>query len=259
MLSLRNVSFAYGDGLALDDVSLDVGEGEVVGLVGPNGAGKSTMLSIISGVLRPSSGSITLDGVDLLSMKIKHRAKRVAALPQEPISPPGFTVLDLVLMGRNPHVGLFRWESRRDVEAAARAMEMTRVRGLAQRPLDALSGGERRRAFTAAALAQEAPVLLLDEPTASLDLAHQIGIMDLVSELRQERGRAVLAAIHDLTLAAQYCDRLVLLSEGRVCADGRAEEVLSPETISQTYGAEVSILRHPAGGTPVVLPVRPPR
>lgn len=255
MLSVRNVSFAYNKEPVLNGISLEVAEGEIVGLVGPNGAGKSTLLRLISGVLCPESGTVTLNGADLVSMDTKCRARQVAVVPQEPTLPTGFTVVDFVLMGRHSHLGLLGWEGERDLEVAAYVMELTRVRHLAHRRLDTLSGGERRRVVIATALAQEAPVLLLDEPTSNLDLTHQMGVMGLVGDLRRRRGRTVLAAIHDLTLAAQYCDRLVMLVEGRNHAEGPPDEVLVPRTLSAVYGIGVSILPHPATGTPVVLPI----
>ena len=179
----------------------------------------------------------------------------MSVVPQNPQLPKGFSVLDLVLMGRNPHLKLLQFEGRRDLEVASRAMELTETSHLATRALDTLSGGERQRAVVAMALAQEAQVMLLDEPTSSLDLAHQTGVMDLVKGIHRERGGAVLIAMHDLTLAAQYCHRLVMLAEGRSFAEGPPRDVLTEDNVSRVYGAEVRVLPHPVGGTPVVLPV----
>ena len=262
MLEVEKVHFAYRDSPILDGLDLTVRDGELIGIVGPNGSGKTTLLRLISGVLRPSGGRVRLDGTDVATLSSSQRARLVSVVPQNPQLPMSFTVSDLVLMGRNPHLRLLQWEGRTDLEVAARAMELTETYHLAGRTLDTLSGGERQRAVVAMALAQEAPVLLLDEPTANLDLAHQTGVMDIVRKVQQERGVAVLAAMHDLTLAAQYCSRLLMLADGRACAEGPPAEVLTRGNISTVYGTEVFVLPHPQGGTPVVLPVsdghRPP-
>lgn len=254
VLAVEDVHFSYRGTPVLQGLSLKARTGELVGIVGPNGSGKTTLLRLISGVARPSRGSISVDGTDLATLKASHRARLVAVVPQAPHLPPEFTTLELVLLGRNPHLRLLQWEGRHDLEVVLSAMEMTGILHLAKRPVGTLSGGERQRALVAMALAQEAPVLLLDEPTSSLDLAHQTSIMDLVSAIQRERGGIALVAMHDLTLAAQYCQRLVMLSAGRGYADGPPQAVLTPENISRVYGAEVLVLPHPCSGTPVVLP-----
>ncbi len=248
--------FGYGAEAVLDGVGLEVGRGELVGLVGPNGSGKTTLLRVISGVLAASAGRVSVDGQELAGLRASVRARLVSVVPQNPQMPEGFTVRELVLMARNSHLRLLEWEGRGDVEAANRAMEETATLELADRTLGTVSGGERQRAVVAMALAQDTPVMLLDEPTSNLDLAHQTGIMDLVAGLMEERGTAVLVAMHDPTLAAQYCDRLVMLSEGRGYAEGAPSEVLTADNIEAVYGAAVHLVPHPLGGTPVVLPAR---
>jgi iron complex transport system ATP-binding protein len=255
MLIIQGLHFAYKDRRILQGLDLEACEGELVGVVGPNGAGKSTLLRLISGVLRPSQGSIRVNGVDLAQLRPSERARLVAVVPQSPQLPLSFRSIELVLMGRNPHLKLLQWEGRKDLEVVRRAMEMTDTWHLADRPLSTLSGGERQRALVALALAQDAPVMLLDEPTSSLDLAHQTGVMDLVGRVQRQRGGVTLVAMHDLTLAAQYCNLLVMLAEGRCYAAGPPGDVLTAENISRVYGADVFILPHPQGGTPVVLPV----
>ena len=255
MLAVEEIHFAYGDTPILNGLSLQLPEGSLVGVVGPNGAGKTTLLRLITGVLKPLSGRISFEGDELASLHQGRRARLISIVPQNPQLPLSFSVLDLVLMGRNPHLKLFEWEGQRDLDVASRAMELTGVSDLAERPLGTLSGGERQRAVVAMALAQEAPVLLLDEPTSNLDLAHQIRVMEMVKGLRAERRGAVLITMHDLTLAGQYCQSLIMLSEGGVYAEGPPEDVLTEENVSAVYGARVSILPHPDGGTPVVLPV----
>jgi iron complex transport system ATP-binding protein len=255
MLVVENVAFAYGGGPVLDGLHLEVREGEMLGVVGPNGSGKTTLIQLIGGTLSPSGGAISIHGSDLKELGPGQRARLVSVVPQNPQLPLGFTVLQLVLLGRNPHLALLQWEGRHDLEVAEWAMRLTDTHRFADRTLATLSGGERQRALVAMALAQEAPVLLLDEPTSSLDLAHQVRMMDLVRRLHRQRGGAVLIAMHDLTLAAQYCTRLVLLAGGRSFAEGPPGEVLTRENISRVYGAEVHVLSHPQRGTPVVLPV----
>ena len=255
-LKIADLHFAYGQREVLSDVSLEVPKGEVLGLVGPNGAGKSTLLRLIGGTLKPARGSVLLDGRPLLSLTPVERARHIALVPQNPTVPPGFTCLEAVLMARSPHLRFLQWEGPRDLAISRRAMEMTATWELGPRLLQLLSGGERQRVFIARALAQEASVLLLDEPTAHLDIAYQTAIMDMIDEVRQQTGITVVAAMHDLTLAAQYCRRIAVLHEGRIVATGPPEEVLTSERVSAIYGTRVSISTHPTDGTPVVLPSR---
>ena len=255
MLTVRGLKFSYRGSAVLNGLDLDVREGEMVGVVGPNGAGKTTLLRLVTGVLRSSGGRILMGGADMGALSPSERARLVSVVPQNPELPLSFSVLDLVMMGRNPHLRLLQWEGRGDLEIATRAMEVTETGHLAGRSLGTLSGGERQRAVVAMALAQEAPFLLLDEPTSNLDLAHQTRVMDMVRDVQRRRGGGVLLAMHDLTLAAQYCDRLVLLADGRCYAEGAPGTVLTRESIARVYGTEVHVLSHPQGGTPVVLPV----
>ena len=253
MLNVKDLRFSYNGAAVLNGLDLAAEGGEMVGVVGPNGAGKTTLFRLISGILKPPVGSITIGGADVSALSPRERAKLVAVVPQGPTLPVGFSVLDLVLMGRNPHLKLLQWESAADLEIAARSMEKTQVLSLADRPLGTLSGGERQRAVIAMALSQETPVLLLDEPTSNLDLAHQTQVMDTIRDVHRDRKGVVLIAMHDLTLAAQYCDRLVLLSGGHVFVSGRPEDVLSEKNISEVYGTEAIVMTHPETGTPVVL------
>ena len=255
MLKVDRIRFGYGAEAVLDGVGIEVGRGELVGLVGPNGSGKTTLLRVISGVLDASVGRVCAYGQDLAGLRSSARARLVSVVPQNPQLPEGFTVRELVLMARNSHLELLEWEGSGDVEATTRAMMETSTLDLADRALGMVSGGERQRAVVAMALAQDAPVMLLDEPTSNLDLAYQTGIMDLVVRLIEERGTAVLVAMHDLTLAAQYCDRIIMLSEGRGFSAGTPAKVLTAANIEAVYGVEVYLVPHPLGGTPVVLPV----
>lgn len=256
MLQIDNIHFAYRGQKILDGLTMHVGDGEIVGLVGPNGAGKTTLLRLVSGVLEPDAGWIVIGRADVATVSSGERAKLVAVVPQDPQLPLSFRVLDLVMMGRNPHLRLLQWEGEDDLETASRAMSLTNVEHLADRTLQTLSGGERQRAVVAMALAQEAPLLVMDEPTSSLDLSHQTSVLDMIADVQDKRGGAVLIAMHDLTLAAQYCDRLVMLSQGRAFAEGPPGDVLTAENVGAVYDTEVFVLSHPTEGTPVVVGTR---
>ena len=241
------VSFSVEAKTLLDGVDVRAERGQFLGLIGPNGAGKSTLLRALSGVLRYQEGAVALEGSDLQSMPAKDVAAMLALVPQIAPYTQGFTAFELVVMGRYPHLGRFQVEGEADDRIAREAMRRTETEQFAERTLDTLSGGERQRVFLARALAQQPRVLLLDEPTSNLDILHQLKILGLVRTLVDD-GLTVIAAIHDLNLAARYCDRLVLLSEGRVVTEGPPEEVLAPETIESTFGVRSAIHRDPVTG-----------
>jgi iron complex transport system ATP-binding protein len=226
----------------------------VLALIGPNGAGKSTLIRAASGVLAPVSGKIAAAGEDLARLKPRDRARRVAVVPQAARLPEAFTVEDAVLMGRTAYVGWLGRETDRDREIARSAMSRASIGELAERRIGEISGGEEELVFIARALAQSAPVLLLDEPTAHLDLRHQSRILGLVRELAREGPRAVLLALHDLNLAGQFAERVALLAGGGLRALGRPEEVLTPAIIGEAYGIRVSSFPHPTLGVPVIFP-----
>jgi iron complex transport system ATP-binding protein len=236
--------------------SITVGHSEWVAIVGPNGAGKSTLLRAIAGLV-PASGRIELLGRPVGAMGRRERARTVAVVPQDPVIPPGMTVAEYVLLGRTPHLAALAREGRHDLGITREAMAELDLLPFAGRVLATLSGGERQRAHMARAVAQQAPVLLLDEPTSALDVGHQQDVMDLVDELRLRLGLTVVSTMHDLTLAAQYADRLVLIDRGAVVISGSADEVLTEEHLARFYGARVRIVRE--GGTLVVVPVRGPQ
>jgi len=256
MSSLELISLAagYGPRPILRDVSLSVAGGEVLALAGPNGAGKSTLIRVISGVLPATAGQARLDGADLLRLPAGQRARRVAVVPQMIHLPDAYTVGEIVLMGRSPHLGLWSGESRHDCEVAWGAMRATHVEELSERRVGELSGGEQQRVVLARALAQEPQVLLLDEPTAHLDLKHQVGVLELVRGLAQERNLIVLMTLHDLNQAALYADRVALLQQGQIVAQGSANDVFRSELLSRVYGVPVTVSRHPLRDVPVVLP-----
>jgi iron complex transport system ATP-binding protein len=233
-----------------------VARGEIVGLVGPNGAGKTTLLRLLAGIARPASGEIRILGRNLSELRPAERGRCMALVPQESAPVFEFTAMETVLMGRAPHLGLLGLEGAADRLIARRALEEADVQHLADRSLDQLSGGERQRVIVARALAQEPEILLLDEPTAHVDLGHTLAIYDLLERRNRDRGLTVVTVSHDLTHAARSCRRLVLLREGRLLAEGPPAEVLTAGNLREAYGVEVSILKDPARGTPVVVPGR---
>ena len=249
-LELRDVSAGYGDNPVISDISLALADGEFIGLVGPNGSGKSTLVRVMSRVLRPRTGQALLEGRDIHHMPSVEVARRIAVVPQDSSYHFDYSVLEIVLMGRSPHIGRFALEGGRDYSAAERAMHLTGVHHLAQRPVTATSGGERQRVAIARALAQEPQLLILDEPTAHLDINHQIEVLDLVRALNRDQGVAVVVVMHDLNLAAQYCERMALLHQGRLLADGSPQEVITAQHVRQAYGAEVAVKSHPITGRP---------
>ena len=255
VLQITDLSFAYDDRQALDGVSLAVRPGEMLGVIGPNGSGKSTLLRTVSGVLRPYSGHVAVDGQDIAAISRAELARRVAVVPQNPSLPESFTAREIVILGRTPHLRLLQSEGPRDFAVVRRAMEACGVWELAERRVGELSGGERQRVVIARALAQEPRLLMLDEPTSHLDISHQTTILDLVASLVREQGLAVLVVFHDLNLAAQYCHRLVILRMGRVLAAGPPEKVITAETVSTAYAAQVCIVPHPHNNLPAALVV----
>jgi iron complex transport system ATP-binding protein len=252
----RGVSVEVGGSRLVDGIDLDVGDGEWLSVIGPNGAGKTTLLRAIAG-LTAAGGDVELLGQPVSAIGTRQRSRLVALVPQIPVVPASMPVLDYVLLGRTPHIPLFGTEKPGDVAAATEVLDQLDLTALALRRLETLSGGELQRVMLARALAQAAPVLLLDEPTTALDVGHQQEVLDLVDHLRTSRGLTVLTTMHDLTLAGQYADRLVMLAEGRVVAAGPAKDVLTEVNVATYYGARVRVLHEPDGI--VVLPIRPVR
>ncbi|HSM01950.1 MAG TPA: ABC transporter ATP-binding protein [Acidimicrobiia bacterium] len=253
-LEASGVTVRYNGRVAVDGVEMTVAVGEWVALIGPNGAGKTSLLRAMAGIVE-YSGTIAIDGVDATSLPRRRAARMVALVPQQPTLPDGMTVLDYVLLGRTPHLGYLAVETDADIDVSRDALARLDAADLEARRLGELSGGERQRVVLARALAQESSVLLLDEPTAALDVGHGQQVLDLVDELRRERGISVVAAVHDLTLAAQYADRLALMDGGHIVAEGSPQAVLTEESIRRFSGARVSIVTGP-GGEVVVVPRR---
>jgi iron complex transport system ATP-binding protein len=253
VVALDSVSVAAGGRTIVDGVSLEVERGEWVSVLGPNGAGKTTLLRVLAGTIG-FRGEARLDGRSLGRLRRREVARLVAVVPQTPVVPAAMTVAEYVLLGRTPHLAALAQEGAEDRAAASAALARLDLEDLARRELGSLSGGELQRAVIARALAQKAPILLLDEPTTALDIGHQQQVLELVDGLRHEEGLTVVAAMHDLTLASQYGDRIVLVDGGRIVAEGAAEEVLTVERLEALYGARVRVVGE--GRELVVVPVR---
>ena len=257
LVEAAGVGFSYGPRTIFEEVALAVRPGELVALCGPNGAGKSTLLRLLLGLHAPSAGQVRLGGAPVAILSRRQIARRAALLPQDaPVDLP-LTVREAVALGRLPHLERFQPEGAADAEAVERALEATDTLALCERPVAELSGGERQRVHLARALAQEAPLLLLDEPIAGLDLAHQLQALDLLRAI-VDAGRGALVALHDLSLAARRCDRMILLADGRIRADDAPAAVLTPETLAQVFGVRAEV-RLDGDGRPFVLPHEPLR
>ena len=250
MIEVNSISFRYHEDWVLEDVSFRAERGEFVGVIGPNGSGKTTLLKILYRLLTPQKGEILFELVPMKKMERADIAKRIAVVAQETQLLFPFSVLETVLMGRSPYLGHLMFENEKDLEIAKKAMEWTKIFPFSERPMDELSGGERKRVFIARALAQEPEVILLDEPTASLDIQHQIDFLDLILTLNRERGLTIIMASHDINIASEFCDRLILLQRGRIYKMGTPEQVITKENIETVYGCEVWIDQNPISGMP---------
>jgi iron complex transport system ATP-binding protein len=255
MLEAQGLRYAYGGRVAVDEVAVGAAAGELVGIIGPNGGGKSTLLRLLAGLLRPAAGRVTVQGASLEGLRDEERARRVAWLPQAPGVAFSFTAREVALLGRTSRArGLL--DTAADRAAADAALEAVGAAAFADRTVDTLSGGERQRVFLAQALAQDTPVLLLDEPTAHLDPGQALAVWGALSERVRADGRAAVAVLHDVNLAAQFCDRLVVLSGGRVVEAGAPAAVLTPALLSAVFGVRAHVGEHPERGVPFVVPLR---
>ncbi|MFD4429047.1 ABC transporter ATP-binding protein [Nocardia sp. NPDC058497] len=254
-LAADSVSLGYGERVIVDELSLDIAPGVVTTVIGPNGCGKSTLLKSLGRLLRPRDGQVVLDGKAISSMKTKDVARVIGMLPQTPVAPEGLTVADLVARGRHPHQSWLRQWSADDETEVAAALAQTGIADLAERTLDELSGGQRQRAWISMALAQGTDILLLDEPTTYLDLAHSLEVLDLVDRLHAEYGRTVVMVLHDLNLAIRYSDELVVMCAGRIVAQGKPAEIVTAELLAEVFGLEATVLTDPVSGRPMIVPI----
>ncbi|MFG2555224.1 ABC transporter ATP-binding protein [Streptomyces sp. NPDC048581] len=253
-LSADNVTLAYDQRVIAEQLSVEIPDNSFTVIVGPNACGKSTLLRALSRMLKPSQGRVLLDGSVIQSMPAKKVARTLGLLPQSSIAPDGITVADLVGRGRYPHQGILRQWSTEDERVVQESMEQTGVAELADRYVDELSGGQRQRVWIAMALAQQTPLLLLDEPTTYLDIQHQIDVLDLCAELHEEQGRTLVAVLHDLNHAARYATHLIALRGGEIIAEGAPNDIVTAELVEDVFGLRCQVIDDPETGTPLVVP-----
>jgi iron complex transport system ATP-binding protein len=253
-LTADALTLAYGDRVIVDDLQLQVPPGKITAIVGANGCGKSTLLRALARLISPKAGQVVLDGKALHARPSKEIARTLGLLPQSPIAPEGIAVADLVGRGRHPHQKLLARWSARDYEVVAQSLAVTGTDDLAERSVDELSGGQRQRVWIAMALAQETDILLLDEPTTFLDVAHQVEVLDLLTDLNRDRGTTIVMVLHDMNLAARYADHLFALRSGRIVASGAPNEVMTSELIREVFDLDALVVPDPVSGSPIVLP-----
>jgi ABC-type cobalamin/Fe3+-siderophores transport system ATPase subunit len=255
----HELRLAYDERVIVDDLSVTIPDGAITTIVGANACGKSTLLRALARLLRPQHGAVLLDGQVIQSLKTKEVARRLGLLPQAPIAPEGITVGDLVARGRSPHQRLLQQWSHDDEQAVLAALTATSTLDLSDRPVDELSGGQRQRVWIAMALAQETPILLLDEPTTFLDIAHQVEVLDLVSELNEQRATTVVMVLHDLNQACRYAHHVIAMRDGAIEASGAPPEVITADLVERVFGLPCVVVDDPVAGTPMVVPQRSPR
>ncbi|WP_240371234.1 ABC transporter ATP-binding protein [Anoxybacteroides rupiense] len=253
-LQTKELTLAYGDSVIIKELDLSIPKGNITVLIGSNGCGKSTLLRSMARLLKPVSGAVLLEGEEIAKLPTKEVAKKLAILPQSPSAPEGLTVLQLVKQGRYPYQSWLQQWTKEDEAAVNRALEVTGMKALAERLVDSLSGGQRQRAWIAMTLAQEADIILLDEPTTYLDMTHQIEILDLLYELNVQEKRTIVMVLHDLNLACRYAQHIVALRDQSVYRQGKPEEVISPELVKEVFQMDCIVIRDPLFGTPLCIP-----
>ncbi|TQK28964.1 ABC transporter ATP-binding protein [Arthrobacter sp. SLBN-53] len=258
-LRAQDLTLGYSDTPIVAGLNAEIAEGAITAIVGPNACGKSTLLRGLARLLRPAGGQVLLDGADISSLRTKDVARKLGLLPQSSIAPEGITVADLVARGRFPHQRALRQFTRDDEVSVAEAMAATGVTALSGRAVDELSGGQRQRVWVAMVLAQQTPLILLDEPTTFLDIAHQIELLDLFAELNDTQGRTIVAVLHDLNHACRFADQIIAMKAGRIVAQGEPARVITADLVEDVYGMKCQIIDDPETGTPLVVPRASPR
>ncbi|MCV7419603.1 ABC transporter ATP-binding protein [Mycobacterium yunnanensis] len=253
-LGARELTLGYGATTIVDGLTVDVAAGAVTAIVGPNACGKSTLLRGLARLMNPAAGQVILDGSDITRLRTKDVARKLGLLPQSSIAPEGITVADLVTRGRFPHQTMLRQFTRADQRAVADAMAATGVTAIAGRPVDQLSGGQRQRVWIAMVLAQQTPLILLDEPTTFLDIAHQIELLDLFADLNADQGRTIVAVLHDLNHACRFADEIIAMKAGSIVAQGNPAEIITAALVEEVYGLRCQVIDDPETGTPLVVP-----
>lgn len=253
-LEAKSLTLGYNDTIIIKELDLEIPKGEITVFVGSNGCGKSTLLRSLARLLKPKSGEVLLEGDVVRHLSTKEIAKRLAILPQGPIAPEGLTVLQLVKQGRYPHQSWLKQWSKEDEKVVNQALEVTQMREFSDRTVESLSGGQRQRAWIAMTLAQNTEIILLDEPTTYLDMAHQIEVLDLLFELNEKEGRTVVMVLHDLNLACRYAHNIVAVSNQGIYSQGRAEDVMTAETVKHVFNMNCEIIKDPLFGTPLCIP-----
>ena len=255
IIEMSKIEYSFNNIPILNKVDISVKQGEIVGLIGPNGSGKTTIFNILSGAIKPSDGNIYSNGIDIGNLSINQRSKLLAIAPQNPIFPEEMSVFELTALGRNPYLSLLSWESLNDNQLTIQSIDKVGLLELASRKLKYTSGGEKQLALIAMAICQETPIILLDEPTSNLDIKNQLHIMDTISKIRQTSNKTILINLHDLNLAAKYCDKIIFLKDGNVFRQGIPNEVITSENIQKVYGIHVNIIDHPTSLHPIVQPI----
>ncbi|MEN1970257.1 ABC transporter ATP-binding protein [Lentibacillus sp. N15] len=253
-LAANNLTLGFGDRIIIDEMDITIPKGEITVFIGPNGCGKSTLLRSLARLLKPKQGSVVLNGQDIAKMRTKEVAQNLAILPQSPTSPEGLTVYELVKQGRHPYRKVMKQWSTEDEEAVQKALKDTNMQELMNQPVDSLSGGQRQRAWIALTLAQDTDIILLDEPTTYLDLAHQIDVLDLLFELNEKNSRTIVMVLHDLNLASRYAHHIIAIKDKKVYAQGKPEETISRELVSDVFRMRCNIACDPIFGTPMCIP-----
>lgn len=254
-LRAEGLCLAYGDRIVVEDLDVVIPSGRITAVVGANACGKSTLLRALARLLAPRSGAVHLDGRSVHTIPTRRLAQRLGILPQSPVAPEGLTVIDLVGRGRSPHQTWWRQWSSADERAVHEALRATAMSDLAHRPVDELSGGQRQRAWIAMAVAQGTPVMLLDEPTTYLDLAHQIDVLDLIADLNRQQGRTIVMVLHDLNQACRYADHLIAMKGGRIAGEGAPADVITAAMVEDVFGLRCMVGEDPVSGTPMVVPM----